>query len=55
MIKIKKTTPPANRFENSARIMSNESLREFAKMQGYRGIIARDVLAKRDLNAGLGE
>jgi hypothetical protein len=41
-------TAPANRFEAAARIMSNESLREFATMAGYRGYIARAELAKCD-------
>lgn len=44
---------PANRFRNAARIISNESLREFAKMTGYRGSIAREVLALRDKQVGL--
>jgi hypothetical protein len=43
-----KQMAPANKFRNAARIMSNESLREFANRSDYRGQIAREVLTRRD-------
>jgi hypothetical protein len=38
-----------------ASMMSDESLREFAKQRGFEGAAARRELAKRDLQVGLAE
>lgn len=48
-----KQIAPANRFRDAARIMSNQSLRDFAKRADYRGQIARETLARRDRQVGL--